>query len=322
LKKTNFIITLVIGLLFAGYLGFTDFDKENPSLKEYMENSQAITTYEVPKEFNFAGEPVPLSDPEVKERFDREIVVNTYLHSSTIFNIKRAARWLPQIEPILKKHGIPDDFKYLAIIESGLINAKSPKGAVGFWQILEETGKELGLEVNEEVDFRYDPIKSTEAACKYLKKAYDRFGNWTLAAASYNVGMTGLSRSINDQKIASYFDLYLNEETSRYVFRIMALKLIMQNPTKYGFNIPEDHLYKSEKYKQVTVDKSITDLADFALLSGITYKTLKVHNPWLRKKTLTIKKPGTVYTLLIPENPPPLDRGKIIRPSGPVVEGN
>jgi membrane-bound lytic murein transglycosylase D len=322
LKKSLIIFQLIFLFVFVGYLGYTNFDKENSSVKEYVQNSQSTTTYDVPREFDFAGEPVPLFDPEVKERFDREITVNAYLHSSTIFNIKRAARWLPQIEPILKKNGIPDDFKYLAIIESGLINARSPKNAIGFWQILEETGKELGLEVNDEVDFRYDPIRSTEAACKYLKKAHDRFGNWTLAAASYNMGMAGTNRAVNDQKMNSYYDLYLNEETSRYVFRIMALKLIMQNPSKFGFNIPDEHLYKAEKYKQLKVDKSIADLAEFALMNGITYKTLKVHNPWLRKPTLTIKKPGTSYSLLIPENPPPLDRGKIIRPVDFRLEGN
>lgn len=324
MKKSVIVVQLIILFVFVGYLGFTNLNNQNATGNEHhYENDPSGTyTYDLPKEFDFAGESVPLLDPDVYERFDRELHVNIYFHSSTIFNIKRAAKWLPQIEPILKKHGIPDDFKYLAVIESGLLNVKSPKGAVGFWQILEETGKELGLEVTDEVDERYDPIKSTEAACKYLNKAYQRFGNWTLAAASYNIGMTGMTRAVNDQKIASYYDLYLNEETSRYIFRIMSLKLIMENPREYGFNISSDHLYKAEKYRKLKVEKSITDLAEFALLQGITYKTLKIHNPWLRKRVLNIRKQGASYTLLIPENPPPLDRSKIIRPQDFKLEAN
>lgn len=324
MKKSVVVVQLIFLLVFFGYLGYTNLNIENATGSEhnYYNNSLGTFTYDLPKEYNFAGEPVPLIDPDVFERFDREVHVNAYLHSSTIFNIKRAAKWLPQIEPILKKNGIPDDFKYLAVIESGLLNVKSPKGAVGFWQILEETGKELGLEINEEVDERYDPIKSTEAACKYLNKAYLRFGNWTLAAASYNMGMTGMTRAVNDQKMVSYYDLYLNEETSRYIFRIIALKLIMENPRQFGFNIPAEHLYKAEKYRKLKVEKNIPDLAEFSLLQGITYKTLKVHNPWLRKSSLTIRKPGATYTLLIPENPPPLDRSKILRPQDFKLEAN
>lgn len=267
-----------------------------------------VNTFDLPMDYHFAGEPVPLHDLEVKERLDRELHVNVYYHSSTVFNIKRAGRWLNQMEPILKSYGVPQDFKYLAIIESGLMNVKSPRGAVGFWQIMEETGKELGLEVNEEVDERYDPIKSTEAACKFLLKGYSKFGNWTNTAASYNMGMSGLKRSINDQKVGSYYDLLLNEETSRYLFRIMALKMIMEQPAKFGYNVPEEHLYKPEPIKEIKVNATIPDLVDFAFAQGINYKILKQYNPWLRKKTLTVKKPGKTYTILVPLNPPKFEK--------------
>jgi len=199
------------------------------------------------------------------------------------------------------ENNIPSDFKYLPVIESGLQNVVSPKKAVGYWQILRGTGKELGLEISREVDERYDPIKSTQAACKYLIKAYEKFGNWTNAAASYNMGMRGLSNRIDEQKVDSYYDLMLNDETSRYVFRILAVKEIMENREKYGYEIPEHRLYKQESLQQVLVEQNIKSLVDFALDQGINYKTLKIHNPWLRSNSLTIKRKGNSYTLLIPK---------------------
>lgn len=281
-------------------VGETSLEKneDSPSLA----STYKVFTFEVPEELNLAGEKVPLEDKEVLQRFDREIHVNTYWNSSTIFLMKRSNQWFPHLEAILEEHNIPRDFLYLSLIESGLMNVKSPAGASGFWQLMEATAKGLGLEVNEEVDERYNAIKSTEAACKYLNNAYKKFGNWTNVAASYNVGMAGLQRSLMEQKATSYYDLLLNEETSRYVFRILAIKEIMENPERYGYNIPLKHLYQQEKLKEVTVDKTIPDLAEFAIAQGINYKILKNHNPWLRKKTLTIKKPGKVYTLLLPED--------------------
>lgn len=259
-----------------------------------------IFSFDLPKKLSFAGEEVPLHDIEVRERLDRELHVNTYWHSSTIFNMKRAARWLPRIEEVLRENGIPEDFKYLAIIESGLLNVRSPKDAVGYWQILEATGKELGLEITDEVDERYHPIKSTVAATKYLNKAYDRFGSYTSAAASYNMGMRGLHRRMVEQKASNYYDLLLNEETSRYIFRILALKEIMENPDRYGYIIPENHLYKEETVKYITIESDIADLAAFAIEHDINYKILKRYNPWLRKNTLTINRPGKFYEIEIP----------------------
>jgi membrane-bound lytic murein transglycosylase D len=254
---------------------------------------------DLPTEASFAGEPVPLDDPDVLERFDREIQINTYTHSNTLFLIKRANRWLPQIDSILKKNNIPDDFKYLPLIESALINDVSPKEAVGFWQILKASGKELGLEVTKEVDERYDPLKSTEAACKYLKQAYSRFGNWTLAAASYNRGQFGLDKSVENQQVKSYYDLYLNDETARYVFRILAIKEIVENQAKYGFRLKPGHLYNREKVRHVRVTETIKSLITFSKQQGINYKLLKRHNPWLRDDKLTVKK-GKTYSIAIP----------------------
>lgn len=256
-------------------------------------------SFDVPEGITFANEPVPLDIPDVRERLDKELQINVYFHSNTIFLIKRAHRWLPQIEKILKENGIPEDFKYLPLIESNLLNAVSPKHAVGYWQILEDSGRELGLEISREVDERYDPLKSTEAACKYLRRAYDKFKNWTIVAASYNRGMAGIQRALDEQKVDSYYDLYLNEETSRYVFRILAIKEIIQNPEKYGFYIRQKHLYKEEPLRYVEVNETIRDLVDFAKDHGTNYKLLKRHNPWLREEKLTVKK-GKTYLIALP----------------------
>ena len=240
-----------------------------------------------PSEVDFAGEKTPLTIADVKERFDRELLINANLHSSTILIIKRANRAFPIIEPILKQYGVPDDFKYLAVIESALVNAVSPAGARGIWQFMPDTAKEKGMEVSESVDERYHLIKSTEAACKYLLAAKQKFGNWTLAAASYNGGMTGVNTKITEQKVSDYYDLLLTDETSRYVFRILALKEIMKNPTLYGFQLSNNELYEIIPTKKIVVDSTITDLATFAKTQGINYKILKIHNPWLRDKKLS-----------------------------------
>lgn len=256
-------------------------------------------SFDVPEGITFAGEPVPLDIPDVRERLDKELQINVYFHSNTIFLIKRAHRWLPQIEKILKQYGIPEDFMYLPLIESNLLNAVSPKHAVGYWQILEDSGRELGLEISREVDERYDPLKATEAACKYLRRAYEKFNNWTIVAASYNRGMAGMQRALDDQKVDSYYDLYLNDETSRYVFRILAIKEIVTHPEKYGFYIREKHLYKEEPLRYVEVDETIRDLVDFAKDHGTNYKLLKRYNPWLREEKLTVKN-GKTYLIAFP----------------------
>ena len=253
----------------------------------------------LPLEIDFAGEKAPLNIADVRERLDREMVINTNLHSTTTLILKRANRAFPIIEPILKKYGVPDDFKYLAVIESGLANVVSPAGARGVWQFMPETAKEKGMEVNDFVDERYHLEKSTEAACRYLLDAKNKFGNWTLAAAAYNGGMGGVNKQITNQQVTDYYDLLLTEETSRYVFRILALKEIMKNTSRYGFEIPNEQLYHPIEVKKIEVDSTITDLATFAKNQGINYKILKLHNPWLRDKKLE-NKSKKVYTLEIP----------------------
>ncbi|AEW85867.1 murein transglycosylase [Flavobacterium columnare] len=235
-----------------------------------------------PIKIDFCGEEVPLDIPDVRERLDRELVINEYMHGSTILIIKRAYRFFPIIEPILAKNNVPDDFKYLAVIESSLTNATSPSGAKGFWQFMPQTAKENGMEVTEGVDERYHLEKATQAACGYLLKAKEKFGSWTLAAASYNGGMNGLQKAINQQFVTNYYDLLLTDETFRYVFRILALKEIMKNPKQYGFELNETELYKTLKTKKIEVDSTITDLAKFAKSQGVNYKELKLMNPWLR----------------------------------------
>ena len=244
------------------------------------------TSQYFPTSVDFAGEKTPLQISDVRERLDRELIVNANLHSATILIMKRANRAFPIMEPILKQYGVPDDFKYLAVIESALTNAVSAAGAKGVWQFMPETAKEKGMEVNDIVDERYHLQKSTEGACKYLVKAKEKLGSWTLAAASYNGGMGGLSRKLEEQKVSSYYDLMLTDETYRYVFRILALKEIMKNPALYGFDVSKDELYENIPTKTIEVDSSITDLADFAKTQGINYKILKIHNPWLRDKKL------------------------------------
>ena len=239
-----------------------------------------------PIEVDFAGEKTPLYISDVNERFDRELLVNANLHAPTTLIIKRANRAFSIIEPILKKNGVPDDFKYLAVIESALINVVSSSGARGVWQFMPDTAKERGMEVSETVDERYHLEKSTEAACQYLLAAKEKFGSWTLAAASYNGGMNGINKQIEFQKVYNYYDLLLTEETARYVFRILALKEIMKNPEKYGFSIPQQELYEILPTRKIEVDSTISDLADFAKSQGINYKILKIHNPWLRDKKL------------------------------------
>lgn len=241
-----------------------------------------IKALPVPGNLDFAGETVPLEDPDVYERMDRELLVNTYWQSNALLLMKRATKYFPIIEPVLREEGIPEDFKYLAVIESGLTQAVSPAKAVGFWQILEGTGKEYGLEINENVDERYHIEKSTRVAADYLKKAKQRFGSWTLAAASYNAGQYGVDKQLDRQKVKNYYDLLLGEETGRYVFRILALKEIMKNPEKYGFDYQESDLYAPITLEKVKVDTVVKNFPDFAQKFGINYKILKIHNPWLR----------------------------------------
>lgn len=274
----------------------TTTDPKNKVVGEHY----AIYALPMPKNLNFAGEAVPIENPDIYERMDRELLVNTYWQSNALLLLKRANKYFPVIEPILEEYGVPNDFKYLAVIESGLTQAVSPAKAVGFWQILEGTGKDFKLEINDNVDERYHIEKSTRVACEYLKKSKERFGTWTMAAAAYNAGNTGVLRQLDRQDVSKYYDLLLGEETGRYVFRILALKEIMSNPKKYGFNYDEDQLYKDIPTYRVKVDTAVTDFAAFAKNLDINYKILKIHNPWLRDSYLN-NKSGKIYYLDIPE---------------------
>lgn len=264
-------------------------------------NSYNVYALSVPESLNFAGEALPLNNPDILERMDRELLVNTYWQSNGLLMFKRAAKYFPIIEPILKKNGIPDDFKYLAVIESGLTNAVSPAGARGVWQIMKTTGRENGLEINDNVDERYHLEMSTEVACKYLLKAKEQLGSWTLAAAAYNAGNAGVSRRLEEQGVTDYYDLLLGEETGRYLFRIVALKEILNHPDIYGFNFKEDDLYKSVPTYKVEVDTAVADFSQFAKKFGINYKILKLHNPWLREPHLN-NKSGKKYSIDIPKD--------------------
>ena len=285
MMKNKGLLTTIIALIVSGILIFAiSGDEKDKSLHEG-------TAMYFPVSIDFAGEQTPLQISDVRERLDRELLINANLHSTTTLIIKRANRVFPVIEPILEKYGVPDDFKYLAVIESGLTNSTSSAGARGVWQFMTDTAKEKGMEVNDYVDERYHLEKSTEAACKYLLAAKEKFGSWTLAAASYNGGMNGVNKRVEEQQVSNYYDLALTEETSRYVFRILALKEIMKSPTKYGFNIYQSDLYSTIPTKKVEVDSTINDLASFAKTQGINYKILKIHNPWLRdKKLLNVSK--------------------------------
>lgn len=254
---------------------------------------------ELPETMTFCGEEVPLDLFYVRESLEREILVNSYRHSATIQLLKRTTRWFPVMEPLMEKNGLPNDFKYLAMIESELTNAVSPSKAVGFWQFLESTGKQYGLEINKEVDMRYNVEKETVAACKYLKESYRKFGSWTLAAAAFNCGNGRITKTKEEQRVDSYYDMMLPEETQRYMFRILALKLISENPEKYGYQISDNGWYKPFETKKVTVVQSIPDLTDFAYMQGTNLKMLKYFNPWLRSNSLTVSA-GNSYEIKIP----------------------
>lgn len=291
----------VIAVLFIfSSLFFVTNNPPSSRLEDEFPQGYKIVTPPIPDDITFAGEEIPVEDFEVMERIDREFIVNTYWHSSTIISNKRANRWFPVIEPILKKNNVPDDFKYLSVAESGLDNVISPAGATGFWQFMEGTAGKYGLEVNSEVDERYHVEKSTEAACQYLKDAYKKFGSWTLAAASYNMGMAGVNNQLGRQKVNNYYNLILNSETSRYIARIVAIKYILQDPEKYGFAIDEDEMYEPLDFEEVTVSGSVADFADYAAEYGINYKILKTYNPWLRDNSLSNRK-GKTYRIKIPD---------------------
>jgi membrane-bound lytic murein transglycosylase D len=296
---TALILISTIIIIFSILPGFKVFSSTPGMNRSVLDTVYSIRSYKLPDHVTFADEKMPLDNFDTRESLEREILISAYRHSSTILIIKRANRYLPIIEKILKKNNIPDDFKYLVAAESEYSNMVSPAGATGFWQIMPETGREQGMEINTIVDERYDVEKSTQFACDFFLKSYEKYGNWTLTAASYNGGRARIDEQIEIQHQKNYYDLLLSEETARYIFRAVAYKLIITDPESYGFNIGKDDLYPELKYYDVKVDSSITDFSGFAEKFGTNYKMIKFLNPWLRKPYLT-PKPNKDYLIKIP----------------------
>ena len=287
---------VVAGVLIISQLAFNKDRKNRPS----TDTSFQWHVPQTPAEMSFAGEKVPLERWDVEERLDRELLFIYYQTSNVIFIKKLSNRYFPLIEERLKVNGVPDDFKYLCVAESNLQHAISRVGAVGFWQFMSYTAPGYNLSIRKDVDDRYHVAKATDAACKYLKAAYAKFGSWTAAAASYNCGQGGYQKHSTAQRTRNYYDLQLPEETNRYIYRVLSFKYLLENPEKMGFTIDEDDLYRPFQTHPITVTESIPDLAKFAIDNGTTYKMLRQLNPWLRSTFLDVK-PGTSHTILLPE---------------------
>jgi membrane-bound lytic murein transglycosylase D len=290
---TGIMLIISIVLTIQGF----SHEEDPPSGNENA--SFRYPSFAIPDKLEFAGEQVPLGDYDIRESLDREMLVNGFYHSRTIYMLKKSKRYFSVIEPVLKKYGVPDDFKYLAMVESDLDNVVSPAHAVGVWQLLEGTAREYGLEVNSYVDERYDLEKSTEAACRYILDSYKKYSSWTLAAASYNMGRNNLDEQINRQLTNRYYDLLLNDETARYMFRVLAHKLLTGNPEYFGFHITDTDYYPVIRTREITVDTAIPNIAEFAAKQAVSYKILKQLNPWLRQNSLPDN--SKVYKILIPE---------------------
>tara|TARA_B100000683_G_scaffold52602_1_gene50298 strand:- start:3569 stop:4510 length:942 start_codon:yes stop_codon:yes gene_type:complete len=303
MKKIFFFssILLMISFLFFNFLNPKENSEKIGDIIHQREFNSYFRSFTLttPDSVQFAGEFAPIYAPDIWERYDKEIHKNVYWQSNTLFYFKRANKFFPIIEPILKKNNIPNDFKYLAIIESGLENVVSPAGASGFWQFMKGTAKDRGMEVNSEVDERYNLEISTQKACEYLNDAYKKFGSWTMAAASYNVGMNGIERRSNEQNSNNYYDLHLPTETSRYIFRLLAIKEIFENKSKYGFVLRKSDMYEYPNTKKIEISNSNINLTNLADSLEVNYKILKQYNPWLRNNKLT-NKSGKTYTITIP----------------------
>jgi membrane-bound lytic murein transglycosylase D len=302
-----FLVLLSLSLTVFVFLGKNKSDSELPPTEEQVlfttskgSFRDSVKIFKLPDTLSFAGETVPLSIPDVRERLERELYVNAYWESNMVLLMKRSTKFLPQIDEWLKENQIPADFKYLAIAESGLMNAVSSADARGFWQFMESTAKEYGLEVTNDVDERYHLEKSTIAAANYLKKAHRKFGDWTAVAASYNMGQSGFARRQEEQLNSNYYELYLNDETSRYLFRILAFKVIFENPSEFGFNLRPEDYYQNPTLRAIEVTDDIKNLAAWSKLNDSNYKELKQYNPWLRDKDLKIKR-GKSYEILLPQ---------------------
>lgn len=302
LKKIYYLL-VGCGLLIVCLVSvYAVVDLKNPD-KEYAAmfvRHMKVFSPEIPVPSSFGGEPVPMELSYVREAYDHEIMAGTFMHSSTIMMFKRAYRWFPVIEPILKKNGIPDDFKFLAVAESNLGPVVSPAGAEGFWQFVKATGVKYGLEINGNVDERYNMEKATQAACDYFRDAFREFKSWTLVAASYNRGIEGIRKAMERQQVSQYYDLFLNDETSRYVFRIMALREVYNHPVRYGFYLRERDFYPQINCRLVVIDSSIADLASFAKRQSVNYRILREMNPWIKGYSLP-NKARKIYIFQIPK---------------------
>ncbi len=296
---TAFVLTGTVIIILSIAESFKGVKISPVPERQGLDTLYNVKSFRIPDNVTFAGEKMPLDNFDTRESLEREILTSAYRHSSTILIIMRAHRYLPIIEKILKKNNVPDDFKYLVAAESEYSNMVSPAGATGFWQIMPETGREEGMEINTVVDERYDVEKSTQFACDYFQKSYEKFGNWTLAAASYDGGRAAIDEQIDIQRQKNYYDLLFSDETARYIFRVVAYKLLITDPERYGFKIPEKDLFPELKYFEVKVDSSISDFSAFAEKFGTNYKMLKFLNPWLRKPFLT-PKPNKEYLIKIP----------------------
>jgi len=290
----SLLSVLIVTILFFNAMNKDEIDPETSTHETYK-----IKAIKLPLNLNLAGEKVPLEKADVRERMDREILVNTYWQSNGLLLIKRANKYFPILEPLLKKYGLPDDFKFLALAESAFIDETSSVGAAGIWHFMKNTGKEYGLEINKNVDERYNIEKSTKVAAEYLIKAKKKFNSWTLAAAAYNAGSFGISKRLEEQQVNNYYDALLPDETERYVFRIIALKEVISNPKKYGFSYDAEDLYTLPKTRTIKVDTAITNITQFAKKFGITYKEFKIYNPWLRENKLN-NKSRKLYEIKIP----------------------
>lgn len=268
--------------------GAREQSSTTPELSRVDSLPQWVTPPRIIEDLQFAGSPLPLDRVGVRERMEKELLIGTFRHSSSLLTLKRSGRWFPLIEPILVDSGVPVDFKYLSVIESGLANAVSPSDARGFWQFMEPAAKEFGLRVDRDVDERYHVEKATRAACAYLKEAHRRYGDWILAAASYNMGMSGLSRRLEKQHGDSYWDLMLNAETARYVYRLYATKQVMESPESHGFMLAAGDWYAPIPGRDTVLVDTVDDLAEFAGDAGVSYNALKTLNPWLRSERLPI----------------------------------
>ena len=286
LMSKSFRILSLILILFVTLLLLNGIQKETSGKKIFTHEFYKIKAIKLPSNLNLAGERVPIEKKDIRERMDRELLVNTYWQSNGLLLMKRANKYFPILEPLLKKYGLPDDFKFLALAESAFTDETSSAGAAGIWHFMKRTGKEYGLEINKNVDERYHIEKSTKVAAAYLKKSKERFNSWTLAAAAYNAGNYGIHKQLEKQQVTNYYDALLANETERYIFRIIALKEVISNPKKYGFIFDNEDLYTHTKTRVIKVDTVISNITLFAKKFGITYKELKIHNPWLRENKL------------------------------------